>query len=205
MSDFMVNNLWPGLIAWALLYISDYYYTLVCARLYRNGVNQKIVFEGSFELTPYFQRDIDALNFFSLRFVAALLLGGTWLAIIWALTVPDDRALYECVLGAMIGGELVIHIRHARNFFLFRAIVGGEPVSGRIEYPRPVTLRLSAVELLSFAVALALLFVFTRSWFLLGGALACLLTSVKHFRLAKNSQASLSAPTQGENAAIQTQ
>jgi hypothetical protein len=58
----LLDNLWSGLAVWTALYASDYSLTLACARMYRHGVGEKIVFEGSYELTPYFQPDIDALK-----------------------------------------------------------------------------------------------------------------------------------------------
>jgi hypothetical protein len=60
--NYFFESLWPGLAFWAVLYISDYYLTLTCARLYQRGVREKIEFEGSYEITPYFQADIDSLR-----------------------------------------------------------------------------------------------------------------------------------------------
>jgi hypothetical protein len=56
------SNLWPGLTIWSLLYVSDYAFTIVCARLYRSRVSEKLVFEGSFELNPVFQQDVNSLT-----------------------------------------------------------------------------------------------------------------------------------------------
>lgn len=74
MSNFFLTSLWPGLLVWILLYVSDYTLTITCARLYRNGVNEKLVFEGSYEITPYFQKDIDTLRLASPRFLLILVL-----------------------------------------------------------------------------------------------------------------------------------
>ena len=52
----------------AALFISDYVLTLACARLYRG--QDKIVFEGSYEITSTDQADVDALRKVSPRFVA---------------------------------------------------------------------------------------------------------------------------------------
>jgi hypothetical protein len=51
---------------------------------------------------------------------------------------------------------------------------------------RPLTLRMSSVELLGFSVTFGVLFVFTSSWFLLGGAIGCLGIALKHRRLANS-------------------
>ncbi len=191
LGTFLVDNLWPGMVVWSVLYISDYSLTLACARLYRRGVSARIVFEGSFEITPYFQSDIDSLKVVSPRFVAAMLLTWVYLAAVWFLAVQSQPHLYEFVLGALISSQLAVHVRHFRNLFLFRAIAGTDAVQGRIQYPRPLMLRMSSVELLAFSVSFGVLFVFTSSWFLLGGAIACLGIALKHRRLANKHVANV--------------
>lgn len=180
-----LNSPWPGLAVWIALFISDYSFTLACARLYQAGVGEKIVFEGSFEITPYFQRDIDSLRVVSPRFLVALLRSGALLVLVWWLSRQTQPEMYQFTLGAMISVQLAIHVRHLRNLFLFRAMIGTDAVRGRIEYSRQMVLRMSAVELLAFSGLFALLFVFTQSWFVLGGASACLVTAWKHQRLAR--------------------
>jgi hypothetical protein len=68
-----LQNFWAGLAIWAALFVSDYALTITCARLYQGNVRDKIAFEGSYEITPYFQRDIDSLRRVSPRFVLSLL------------------------------------------------------------------------------------------------------------------------------------
>ena len=69
MIDAFVLSPWPGILCWAALFISDMHLTVTCARMYQAGVRDHIVFEGSYELTPYHQADIDALRRFSPRFL----------------------------------------------------------------------------------------------------------------------------------------
>ena len=197
-TTFFFDNLWSGLVVWAVLYVSDYSFTLACARLYRQGVYDKIVFEGSFELNPYFQADIDALRVVSPRFIAALIIGLAYLAAIRWLAAESALGLYEFVLGAVISSELAIHVRHLRNFLLFRAIVRGEDIQGRIHYSRPIILRMSSVELLGFSVLFGVISIFTSSWFLIGGTAACVALALKHWRQA-NKQAG-----NGQNEVFQT-
>jgi hypothetical protein len=93
--------------------------------------------------------------------------------------------LYYFVFGMWVCLQLAIHVRHLRNLFLFRAAIGDGEVRGRIEYPRSLMLRMSSLELLAFSGLFLLLFVFTQNWFTAGGAFACLLTALKHWRLAQ--------------------
>jgi len=183
--SFFFNSLWPGVTAWLLLYVSDYTFTIVCARLYRSGVNEKFVFGGSFELNPFFEKDIDSLKLVSPRFVTMLVISGLLLAFMWILNSQSTPEFYEFVLGAMILLQLAIHTRHIRNFFMFRMFANADCVRGRIEYSRPFILRMSSTELFTFSGLFLVLFAFTPSWFVLGGATSCALTAIKQRRLAR--------------------
>ena len=185
LATLLQDKLWPGMVIWSVLFICDYSLTLACARLYRRGVSERIVFEGSFELTPYFQSDIDSLRVVSPRFLSAMVLTWVYMTAVWWLAMQSQPHLYEFVLGALISTQLAVHVRHFRNLFLFRAIVGTDAVQGRIQYPRPLMLRMSSVELLAFSGLFGLLSGFTSNWFLLGGAVGCLGIAFKHLRLAK--------------------
>ena len=182
--ELFLQNFWAGLTVWATLFVSDYVLTVECARLYQNGVRDKIVFEGSYEITPYFQRDIDSLRRLSPRFVLALLWSAVVLFVLWRLVGQSTPEMYGFVLGAMILVQLTVHIRHFRNLFLFRA-AASDAVRGRIEYSRRVNLRSSSLELLEFSGLFLALFAFTRSWFVLGGGVGCLSVAVKHWRLIR--------------------
>jgi hypothetical protein len=201
MTNPFLDSLWPGLALWVILYISDYALTVWCARIYRSGVSEKLVIEGSYELTPQYQADIDALRLVSPRFLLALVLTSTALALLWWLASQLRWEVYEFGLGALILLELVVHVRHFRNLFMFRAMMGSDAVRGRIEYSRPFVLRMSAVELFTFAGLFAFLFAFTQSWFFLGGALSCLSTGEKHRALAKTRAAGALQKRASENSA----
>jgi hypothetical protein len=182
--ELFFQHAWIGIPVWALLYISDYTLTLICARMYQNGVRDKIAFEGSYELTPYFQRDIDSLRVISPKFVAALVTTSILLVIVRWLAQLSTPALFLFPLGAVICSQLCIHTRHFRNFFLFKA-ASTDDVRGRIEYSRPLSLRASSVEMLSFSGLFLILYIFTGSWFILGGVLSLLSIAAKHSKLAR--------------------
>ena len=182
MTEYIARHFWPGVSVWMLLFLSDYILTLTCARLYRNGVNEKIVFEGSYELTPFFQRDIDSLRKLSPRFLLVMILTPSVLFLLWKLTT-DFAAVYFFVLGILVLSQLAIHTRHLRNLFVFRE-AATNAVTGRIQYARRTSLRGSAFDLFSFAGLYAVLFAFTQSWFIAGGAFGCLNIGRKHLQLA---------------------
>jgi hypothetical protein len=187
-SNLFFKAFWPGAVVWSVLYISDYFLTLTCARLYQAGASEKIVFEGSFELTPFFQKDIDSLRKISPRFLILLVLSNCYLLLVWWLVGVSQNELYQFALGYMILLQLMVHIRHLRNLFLFRAMSRTDGVRGRIEYPRPLLLRMSAFECLTFSGLYFVLFAIVQSYFLLGGTIACLLLAAKHRKIAYKSK-----------------
>jgi hypothetical protein len=189
MRDFFLSSPWPGMIAWALIYISDFVLTITCARLYRRNVASKIIFEGSFELNPVFQRDVDSMKFFSPRFLLALVLSSTLIAIEWALAVPDYPGFYTLLLGAFICMELAIHVRHLGNLHLFGSRITAKQLSGRIEYARPLMLHMSSAQILGFAILFGVAFAFTGNTFLAGGMVACISLAAKQHYLARRAAA----------------
>jgi hypothetical protein len=181
--NFLFEHAWPGMVLWGLLYISDYALTITCARLY--GRQETIVFEGSYEITPFFQRDINSLRVVSPRFVFILLLTLGFLGFLWILNESSPAPeLWQFALGALIGVQLAVHMRHLRNLVLFRSINNTDLIRGRIEYSRPVALRASSWECFAFSGFYLMLYAFTGSWFILGGVATCFSLGVKHRRLA---------------------
>ncbi len=71
-----------------------------------------------------------------------------------------------------------------------------DTILGRIEYRRITILQLSSLEMMTFTGIFLVLFVFTGSWFLLGGAIGCLSVAVKHSRLANMHNSAAPVDTQ---------
>ncbi|HEY6385585.1 MAG TPA: hypothetical protein VIX91_07880 [Candidatus Acidoferrum sp.] len=195
MSNFFFEHAWPGMVLWGLLYVSDYALTITCARLYRQ--QETIAFEGSYEITPFYQRDIDSLRVVSPRFIFILLLTLGFLGFLWILNESSPAPeLWQFVLGALVGGQLAVHMRHFRNLVLFRSVNNTVSVRGRIEYSRLAALRASSWECFSFSAFYLMLFAFTGSWFILGGVVTSFVLGVKHRRLAGKLHSNLATAPQ---------
>jgi hypothetical protein len=185
MVEALFDSPWLGPLLWVAVYISDYLMTLTCARMYQ--AQQTIVFEGSYEITPLFQSDVNALRRVSPRFLIALLASTGYLVVVQQISSSaGSTSLYAGVLGSLLLLQSAVHMRHFRNWFLFR---NGKAVQGRVSYPRVLMLRASAFELLVFSGFYLALFLVTASTFVLGGALACGVLSVNHYRLAQRHPA----------------
>jgi hypothetical protein len=193
--DWLLRTPWPGLLAWAALYCSDYVLTIVCARLYRTGVSDTIVLEGSYEITPFYQRDVDALRAVSPRFLVVLAASCGVVFLVWTASVSG---YYSFILGALIGLQLVVHVRHYRNLFLFRTIARKNGIRGRIEYARHLMLVASSLEIATFAILFFVVFVFTGSAFVLGGAVASSCMAANHWTLARKHLPTTDQPARTE-------
>ena len=187
MAGLFLDYLWLGPMVWAVLYISDYYLTLTCARLYQAGAREKMAFEGSYEITPFYQTEIDALRRVSPRFLLMLVVSLIWLWWVGQTTAQTSPTFYSFILGALFLVEMAVHIRHVRNYFLFRAMLTNA-VRGRLEYSRPVLLMGSAMDLFAFAVMFAVIGISTASPFASGGAVGAAWLGIQHLRLASKAQ-----------------
>jgi hypothetical protein len=174
----------PALL-WFVLYISDYALTIYGARLYQ-AASQYFSVEGSYELTPDFQQDIDALRLISPRFLIALF-GSTLLLLMargLSLGIP---AIFEAVCGFFLLMEVPVHIRHIRNIVTYRQINTGQAATGKLAYARWFVYSLSATEILTFAIVFLAFALLLGSWFFLGGAVGCGRLAIDHFM--KSNQA----------------
>lgn len=182
-----------GIILWIILYISDYYLTIYSARGFKEiGLFQ---FEGSFELTPQYQKDIDALRPVSrlhilLLFLYSLLILGIWYLFVYFLGLLWAYLLY---LGMFLLLEVAVHLRHLRNVFLIREIRKNGGAAGQISYRKWFSYRLSAIELYLYFGLFLIVAALESSPFFLGGAIMCFGNGFKHNRMAKKAK---SAPVQ---------
>lgn len=187
--NLLIHNVWLALALWVFAYVLDYYLTLYAARLYQNGAKEHFGFSGSYELTPYYQKEIDRLRLISPRFLLALALSSVGIWLVWWLAVSffDLSPFFLLLIGGLISRQLIVLARHVRNIVLFRHARTAGNIQGRVDYTRRVTLRVSAAELLTFAAFFLLIFLISGSIFFVGGTLACTLTGLQHWRLASKA------------------
>jgi len=188
MEYWLATSPWPGVVLWIILYISDYNLTIYSARGFREI--GRFRFEGSYELTPQYQKDIDALKpvsrlHIALLIVYSLMILGLW----WLFTIlPYVGGLYTMYLGMFLLLEVAVHFRHLRNLFLVQEIRKNGGVEGEITYPRWFSYKLSAFEIYLFAGLYLLVAILTFSPFFLGGAIICVGTGFKHSRMSKKTK-----------------
>ena len=188
METWLATSPWPGVTLWIILYISDYYLTLYSARGFREIGHFQ--FEGSFELTPQYQKDIDALKPVSRLHILLLVLYSLLIVFIWWFTrlliyFPWTYLLY---LGMFLLLEVAVHIRHLRNVSLIREIRKNGGVEGQISYRKWFTYKVSAFEFYLSSILFLIIAALTYSLFFVGGAIMCFGTGFKHSRRAKKAK-----------------
>lgn len=190
MEIWLARSPWIGVILWMILYISDYYLTIYSARGFKEmGLFQ---FEGSFELTPQYQKDIDALKPISrlhiiLLILYSLVILGIWYLMVYFLGLPWAYLLY---LGMFLLLEVAVHMRHLRNVFLIREVKKKGGASGQISYRKWFSYRVSAFELYLYFVLFLIVAGLESSPFFLGGAIMCFGMGFRHNRLSRKAKSS---------------
>src|SRR5215211_339215 len=188
MQYWLVTSPWYGVILWMILYTSDYYLTIYSARGFREI--GRFQFEGSFELTPRYQKDIDNLRPVSKLHISLLVAYSFLILIIWWITRLSLYLewSYLLYLGMVLLLEVAIHVRHVRNIFLIHEIRNHGGVDGQITYKKWFSYRRSAYELYLSATLFLFVAILTYSLFFLGGAIMCYETGFKHSMLAKKEK-----------------
>lgn len=191
MEYWLTTNPWYGVILWMMLYTSDYYLTIYSGRGFREIAHFQ--FEGSFELTPQYQKDIDNLRPVSRLHLILLFAYSLLLLVIWWITrtAPfgiDLAWAYPFYLGMLLLVEVAIHLRHLRNVMLIREVRKNGGIEGQVMYKRWFSYRNSANELYIYASLFLLVALLTYSLFFFGGAVMCYGTGFKHNRLAHKTR-----------------
>src|SRR5215216_7953272 len=188
MQYWLTTSPWYGVILWIILYTSDYYLTIYSARGFREIGHFQ--FEGSFELTPQYQKDIDDLRPVSRLHITLLFVYSLIILVVWWITRLSIYLewSYPLYLGMFLLLEVAVHLRHLRNMALIQEIKKNGGVEGQISYKKWFSYRISARELYIYAMLFLLIALLTYSLFFLGGAIMCYGTGFKHSRLAKRAK-----------------
>jgi hypothetical protein len=184
LNDPFMNRIWIPVSLWILLYTSDYLLTIAGARIYATGAREHFEYPGGYELNPYFAQDVARLQWFSFRFVMALILyGGLLLAcsIAW-------RELFALSWGSLIFPLLVVLVRHVRNVVFFYHVKRTDGVQGRVCVAHWLSLRSSAAEWFSFGVVFLFLYLLTASLPVAGGAIGCMFHGIRSTRSSVKSR-----------------
>jgi hypothetical protein len=182
LANFLLSNITLVTILWVLVYLSDYYLTIYYAKFYRLRLQEHIRFEGSIELTPIFQKDIDKLSLVSKAFLLRLVLSILLVPLIgWlCLYLLEMTWPYEFFMGGLFLREAAVLARHFRNISLAHDAAVEGSLRGSIEYSRWLIVRTSGSDLLTYALLFLLIALCLGSWFFFGGGIISFITALQH-------------------------
>ena len=188
MENWLATSPWYGVILWIILYTSDYYLTIYASHGF--GEIGHFQFEGSYELTPQYQKDVDAHRPYSELHITLLVLYSLLLLLIWWFTQSFAfiQWTYLLYLGMFLLVEVAVHFRHLRNISIIRLVRKEGGVEGQIKYKRQFSYGISSFEFYTFGVLFSITALLAYSIFFVGGALMCFGTGFKHSRLAKKAK-----------------
>ncbi len=168
-----------SIICIPLLMFADFYLTLLGKKL-RDNVYLQHIFTEEYELNPRWQKDVNNFKMFDYKhllsvilftgyfYFASLLLGDSW---------------YYGVYGAFFTMYAFVTIRHLNNILTYRfANKNPDLFTGKATFGHLFGLNLSKYQSFTYSVFMLVLFAWTQSWFILGGAIGLALLGLTNIR-----------------------
>jgi hypothetical protein len=178
-------------------FFADYTLTHVGARA-NELVRDRWRVEGSYEMNPTWERQIDSRRWFSPRVVLTPLAIALVLVTIRVLAevvdVYADPAYFGAAVGVMLLIQAPILLLHGMNLQTFRLLLDPTAATGGIVYRRWFVYRQSVVYVLGFSVLWLVLWLPSQQAFFLGGAASCAVFARSFWRLAAKARATAATP-----------
>jgi hypothetical protein len=172
-------------------FFADYTLTHLGARAAAR-VRDRWRIEGSYEMNPTWERQIDSGRWFGWRVLlvpaALALLLATIRILAGLLDVYADPAYFGFAVGAMLLIQAPILVLHALNLETFRLLAEPDAAEGSIRYRRWFGYRQSTVYLLGFAVLWLALWLPSQQAFFLGGMASCAIFARRFAQLAAGAR-----------------
>ena len=161
-----------------LLMIGDYYLTLFANFLRQKGHSNHFIIKD-YELNPIWLNDIRKGRKVNPKHLAMVLIVTAYFYYLKNTTI--DFFLYQILIGFFFTYYLLIIFRHISNVLTYTFVMNNpDQLSGEIvQKPKYIYYHSSYQYLLSLAPLLALL-IFIKSYYLYGGALACISMIASH-------------------------
>jgi hypothetical protein len=159
--------------------------------------------EGSYELNPTWQSEIDAGRRFTWRMVGvAVALAALLLAMRYVVELGElDAAIFAVAAGAVLLLQAPTIMVHANNLQTFRDLADPTAITGSVRFSRWLVLRQAAWYLVRFAALWLVLWVPSQQAFFLGGALSCLLFA-RRLAVLPGAARRSTAPASGSSEAV---
>ncbi len=175
----LLDSPWLSMVLGVSVFALEHYMAVFEAYLYQSGLKDYVVYDGLYRLTPEYQAVIARRRVISGRLLAILsvLAAGIYVAW-WGLTQQLDRPdVFLLLVGGLLLNELAEISRQYRQIMFFREVRRRGGLQGRSQLTRQLGVMRHVFDLYAFVMLYLVLFMLTGSWFLLGGAVACFVSS----------------------------
>ena len=185
-----------AILAVVAAFFADYLLTHAGARA-SQGVRERWSVEGSYELNPTWERQIDSGQLFGVRvFIVPALLGAVLALarlIAWPWDEFTDPAFFGFAVGSIALLQAPILLVHGANLQTFTDLAVPSAAEGGVRYSRWFAYRSTAGHLARFGVLWIVLWVPSQQAFFLGGALSCVVFARRLARLCQAARRSAEA------------
>ena len=182
----LLDSLPVAIVLWLAVYAADYYLTLYGRQLWLKNAQAFLRFQGSYELNPYYQKDVDANKRVSRRFIFMLVFGLIWMTFAWGATrylnIPQ---VFPAWVGYLILMEVVALSSHVQNIRLFKSAAISGAVEGQISYARWVSMDGTGWKFAYWGLIFLIIALLMNNWFFAGGMFSC---TVEFFRFRRYGQ-----------------
>ncbi len=183
---------WPStmLMLWILIFTSDRLMSYIGAKLYHDMVKHFLLLEDGYHLKDISEYEIGHPSGIITKFLSELIISSTavWM-LLYSCRLLSSWNFYEFFCGAFVLLEACIHFRHMRNVSLFSLAKKNSGLYGCLAIPKWIGLRNNFVEFIIFSLSYIMIFFFdTSNYFVLGGALSCLIASLYYLIYAQQEK-----------------
>ena len=161
------------------LMLSDYFFTLLGKKLRDNIYAQHICTE-QYELNPVWQDEVNKMKKFNYKHLLAIILV-TGYFYFTAKLLSDPW--FDIIYGALFAIYVYVMMRHLNNILIYKfANKNPGQISGKAVLGHILVLKISEYQVFTAAIFLFLIFLWTRSWFVLGCSFGLLILTLKQIR-----------------------
>lgn len=175
----LLNNPWIGIGLAMILAFADYPLTALARKQYYQYMFRYIDYES---IAGQKKQPSPVWGIAS-KAILGIALYGIWYLFSGS-QEPAIGKMYLWLLGFVVGTYLIGNLRHLESILLARLYKSVKNVSGKLAYKPPFSMRISAIQLLSFLVIFGLVYAYNPDYLILGAFSASVFLVLRNLLLA---------------------
>ena len=178
---------YPEIILMPIMALVDYFLTVISAIQIEKGYSQHFKTKH-YELNPIWQKDIAKKKWFNPRHIfRTIALSLVMMCGLEFLDMPDD--FNQAVLGGILITYAMVIGKHLSNLFIFRHFFRHrDEISGQVIMSHKLVLSISMYGSLAFIIPVAMVAIFTQSYFALGGTVGIAALFFHHLKWIRKAK-----------------